>query len=636
MSRTFLAVAISLNCLAALRVSAQTPVIDPGGVVNAASNAPGLTPGSLASVYGLNFGSSRSGVIVQLNGITAPLISVSSTQINFQVPWELAGQSQATVSVSVGAAGSNAVTAVVVSFGPGVFLISSAAQGAVEIAGTSMIAAAQGDFPGSRPAAAGEFISIFATGLGPVANQPADGAPATDASSTTMSPVTVTIGGMQARVTFSGLAPGLIGVYQINVQVPSNATSGIIQPVVVTIGTAVSNAVAIAVGTPLAPVYVSSCQTIRGPGTYVLTSDLSSSGEGCLVIAGADVQLDCAGHIVTVQSDVFTTAVTVSNVSGFGMRNCTITDNPTVNGAPQYPTSKDIFNSGLEIYGSTNAFVAGSNIQFVFVFGSNNCWFESNHITGNFDGFQSRNIVVQGNIIDSPGPLEGSMIGFGSGSGNQILNNAIDGGWDHQSDEIGADDGISLDGEPEAGTVPETGDVVQGNSIHNVFDAGIEMVSAVESSLIADNIIQYAGANGIASYYGTTWFQNVIQNNQVFDSPTCIFIEYIGTRVLNDGTIINEGPSDEYEFHDNSFVGNTFRSPTSIKVSIASSSAPLSIQVLFPANLPSDVGNNLIKGNDLGAGSPAPILAPPYGFVDGGGNICSGQGGASPVTCDIQ
>ena len=116
------------------------------------------------------------------------------------------------------------------------------------IAGTVTLAAPAGAFPDSRPARPGEFVAIFATGLGPVEPPLATGAPASDdpLSVTTTLPQ-VTIGGVPATVTFSGLAPGFVGLYQINVEIPAGAPSGGAVAVVVTIGGVQSNVVTIAI-----------------------------------------------------------------------------------------------------------------------------------------------------------------------------------------------------------------------------------------------------------------------------------------------------------------------------------------------------------------------------------------------------
>jgi len=60
-------------------------------------------------------------------------------------------------------------------------------------------------------------------------------------------PASVTIGGVPATVSFAGLAPGFVGLYQVNVEVPEAAPSGSSVPVVLSIGGAASNTVTIAV-----------------------------------------------------------------------------------------------------------------------------------------------------------------------------------------------------------------------------------------------------------------------------------------------------------------------------------------------------------------------------------------------------
>jgi len=73
----------------------------------------------------------------------------------------------------------------------------------------------------------GGALVIYANGLGAVSNQPASGepSPAQPLAQTKVTP-TVTIGGVSAQVLFSGLTPGTIGLYQVNVVVPSGAATG--------------------------------------------------------------------------------------------------------------------------------------------------------------------------------------------------------------------------------------------------------------------------------------------------------------------------------------------------------------------------------------------------------------------------
>jgi uncharacterized protein (TIGR03437 family) len=100
----------------------------------------------------------------------------------------------------------------------------------------------------SNPATDGTTtILIYCTGLGPVTNQPATGSPAPSSPlAKTTAPPTVTIGGTPASVSFSGLAPGYVGLYQVNALVLS-APPGEGVPVTISIGGVTSNTVTIAV-----------------------------------------------------------------------------------------------------------------------------------------------------------------------------------------------------------------------------------------------------------------------------------------------------------------------------------------------------------------------------------------------------
>ncbi len=245
-----------------LTVRTSRPSINPGGVVNGAgfANQP-LAAGSIAALFGPSLASSTAaaqalplpttlgGTTVRVNAIAAPLVFVSPRQINFQVPWELAGQTQATVTVTVDGLTSPEQKISLAPFGPGIFSTnaSGSGQGAILIANTGTIAAPPGSFPNARPALRGELISIYCTGLGPVTNPPATGAAASSnpLSTTTVTP-TVTIGGVPAPVVFSGLAPGFVGLGQVNARVPENAPTGDTVPLVLTIGGIPSNAVTIA------------------------------------------------------------------------------------------------------------------------------------------------------------------------------------------------------------------------------------------------------------------------------------------------------------------------------------------------------------------------------------------------------
>ena len=241
--------------------SASSPVvtvgpisIQPGGIVNSASSAAPVAPGSLASIYGtfpvgvatattMPWPTTLSGLSVQINGTLAPIYFASSTQINIQIPWELAGLTTASVTATVGSQSSSPQTVTLAIFAPGLFTMNAQAQGAIIDALSGQLISS------SNPARAGAtYLAIYCTGLGPVANEPTTGvaASASQLSGTVQVP-TVTIGGVRAGVLFAGLAPTFIGVYQINVQVPAAVSTGNAVPVIVSIGGNTSNTGTVAV-----------------------------------------------------------------------------------------------------------------------------------------------------------------------------------------------------------------------------------------------------------------------------------------------------------------------------------------------------------------------------------------------------
>lgn len=92
------------------------------------------------------------------------------------------------------------------------------------------------------------ILQIYCTGLGPVTNRPPGGLPpsTTQLSQTTATP-TITIGGVPATVLFSGLAPGSIGGYQVDVLVSSGSAWGASVRAVISLGGITSNTVTITV-----------------------------------------------------------------------------------------------------------------------------------------------------------------------------------------------------------------------------------------------------------------------------------------------------------------------------------------------------------------------------------------------------
>ncbi len=87
----------------------------------------------------------------------------------------------------------------------------------------------------TNPLLRGQVIQLFATGQGPVPNAPPDGQAATGEVPTPLLPQ-ILLGGMfvpAANISYSGLAPDLVGVWQINFTVPTTVTAGNSVPIVV-------------------------------------------------------------------------------------------------------------------------------------------------------------------------------------------------------------------------------------------------------------------------------------------------------------------------------------------------------------------------------------------------------------------
>ena len=177
----------------------------------------------------------------------APLFYAGGEQVNLQIPWELAGQSQASLAATLAGQTGAAQTVNLASYAPGIFTLNGQGTGAGAVLDSfyNLITPA-------NPAGAGvTVILIYCTGLGPVTNQPPTGAaaPSNPSAATTATPV-VTIGGAPAHVLWSGLAPGSVGEYQVNVQVPADSATGDNVPLALSIGGAISNTVEIAVQPP--------------------------------------------------------------------------------------------------------------------------------------------------------------------------------------------------------------------------------------------------------------------------------------------------------------------------------------------------------------------------------------------------
>ena len=211
-------------------------------LVNSGSLLPGpLAPGMSVSLFGSNLASTTAspsipfptiilaGTTVTVNGVTAPLFSASPGQLNLQVPYGITGP---TAEVTLlGGTGQATVRLVRADANPGIF--QNGGDGNITHAdGTSVSSLA--------PARSGEEVVLYATGLGAVDQTVFTGlpSPSSPAAKTLIQPI-VRVGGIQATVDFSGLTPGLVGVYQVNFVVPPGLSGKV--PVVLDVGGGVTS-----------------------------------------------------------------------------------------------------------------------------------------------------------------------------------------------------------------------------------------------------------------------------------------------------------------------------------------------------------------------------------------------------------
>jgi len=264
----------------------QTPAIQENGVVSGAgSSRVGIAPGSLISIFGTELAAGLSNAnsvplsttlgdvnSVTINGTAVPLVLVSGGRINAQLPWTFAA-GPADVIVNRAGTASAARTVMVNQFAPSLFGINVAAMqnvstnpdGSISITqdtsgvtdnlqaiatnADGTLTAPENSIPGvtSHPAAAGDTVTLFATGLGAVTPSIDNGMPPGDTPRQTSNPATVLVGDQQGTVSSAGLSSQFVGVYQLSVVVPGGVAAAAAVPVKVQMSdTAISDPVTIA------------------------------------------------------------------------------------------------------------------------------------------------------------------------------------------------------------------------------------------------------------------------------------------------------------------------------------------------------------------------------------------------------
>jgi uncharacterized protein (TIGR03437 family) len=215
--------------LLALAVGPQDAIFAASAVVNAATFTSGIAPGGIMTIFGAGLSGPGSATTVDMDGAAATVMFASPFQINAQVPPGIApgvhtlrvssvyGTAQQSVSVSAAA--------------PAIFLIGNSGMGAVLNQDFSMNGPA-------NPLPRGQVLVVYATGLGAVTKQ--------GQLSVTAATVTAVVNGQEMPAAFSGLAPGYVGLYQVNVPIPAATAPGLGVSLTLKEGGQMSNTVAVA------------------------------------------------------------------------------------------------------------------------------------------------------------------------------------------------------------------------------------------------------------------------------------------------------------------------------------------------------------------------------------------------------
>jgi uncharacterized protein (TIGR03437 family) len=214
-------------------------------VVSAADSKSAAAPGGLITLYGSNLSPTNQATsqipvptalansCVTVNGQPIPLIFVSPSQVNAQMPFQAVGAE--TIVVHTPGGTSDNFNLIVQPNSPAIFL--SGVAGPQTNLPTIIRAANNLLATDSNPIHPGDELIIYLTGLGQTNPAGATGYPAPGSPlSSALAVTTVTLGGMNLPVIYAGLAPGEVGVYQINVSVPGSTPTGISLPLTINQG----------------------------------------------------------------------------------------------------------------------------------------------------------------------------------------------------------------------------------------------------------------------------------------------------------------------------------------------------------------------------------------------------------------
>ncbi len=220
-----------------LTIAPQPPAIT--AVLNAAAGAGGfLSAGTIGAIYGRDLGPGVAvfpqiaggglspgpvgQVRVLVDDIPAVILYAQARQINFVVPWSLAGRATARVEVDYGGRRSAPAQIQLYDASPGIFSVDGSGLG------QGAILNQDGSLNGTgNPAEGDSVVMLYATGMGQTEPESTDGAIPVETLPKPVLPVSVLIGSTEAEVLYAGAAPYLVsGAMQVNARIPRNLIPG--------------------------------------------------------------------------------------------------------------------------------------------------------------------------------------------------------------------------------------------------------------------------------------------------------------------------------------------------------------------------------------------------------------------------